>query len=167
MSLKTVLCTKDTVLNQLCTECEKKLSSNKITELDITVSHKLGKLSKIFPLTNVEFKKAIDLEELVVLSCTGNIGSLIGTNGKIVSEITKHLGKKVRVIEHTKNEKKMVSDLIGNARVIGLKKIFSPGSLEYKVIVSKNDQNKLVTTTTNIENALKTLLNAQITIEFE
>src|SRR3989338_8868705 len=107
MTLKTPLCAQDTLSNHLCIVCSAKVKKGMITELDVLVAQSIGKLSKNFPITGVEFKKAIDLEQLVVLACTGNMGALIGSKGHIAAELTKLLGKKTRIIEYTKNEKKM------------------------------------------------------------
>jgi transcription antitermination factor NusA-like protein len=166
MTLRTAVCPKDMVAQTLCTKCRQLLEKGEISELDVTVSHRLGQLSKTFPLTNVEFKKAIDLDQFVILACTGRIGSLIGSRGKIVSEISKGIGKTVRIIEHSKNEKKMAQDLVGDARVLGLKKIFSPQSTQYRVVVSGADRQKLIAPQKKLEEGLEKLFSAQAVIEF-
>ncbi len=167
MTLKTPLCEKDMFTGTLCQECKKKLETKQITETDIEVSLILAKLSKAFPLNNVEFKKAIDLEKLLVLACTGKIGSLIGKQGKIVSEISKQSAKTVRIIEHTKDEKKMIQDLIGNARILAVKKTFNPQSLEFTIIIAKADKSKLIAPQESIEKGLQNLLNANTKIDFQ
>jgi len=60
----------------------------------------------------------------------------------------------------------MVQDLIGNARILGLKKIFSPQSIQYKIIIQSSDKEKLIAPQKNLEIGLKTLLSANTTIEF-
>lgn len=167
MTLKTPICPQDTLSNHLCIVCQAKLKKNMITELDVKVAQSIGKLSKNFPIAGVEFKKAIDLEQLIVLACTGNMGALIGSKSHIVAELTKLLGKKTRIIEYTKNEKKMAQDLIGNARVLGLKKIFAPGFTEYQIIVPEKDKKMLAAPKQNLENGLKELFKTKTTIIFE
>lgn len=165
--MKTALCEADLKRDRLCKDCQQKLDSNEITALDIKVSRLLNKLEKNFSFRGIEFNKALELGDMIILSCSGTIGVLIGRKGKIVSELTKALGKKTRIIEKTGNEKKMIQDMIGNARLIGLNKIFKPEETEYKVIISKTDQNKLIGgDPKQLEKGLKELFNAKTTIEF-
>lgn len=164
--MKTALCEKDSHREDLCLECRKKLSENKITELDVQVSRVLGKISKNFPITMVEFHHAIDLNEFILLVCSGKIGSLIGKQGKIASELSRSLGKKTRIIEKTKNEKKTIQDMLGSPRIIGVEKIFHPGSSETKIFINRQDESKLLAKKEKIEEALEKLLNTKTSIEF-
>ena len=162
--LKTVLCDKDNVREDLCIECRKKLSANEITELEVSVSRALGKISKNFPITNAQFHRAIELEDVIVLLCSGNLGSFIGKQGRSVAEISKMLGKKARIIEQTKNEKKTIQDLIGNARILGIEKKFLPESTETVIHVLKQDENKLSASKDSLEKGLERVLGAKTTI---
>lgn len=162
--LKTVLCEKDNTRDDLCIECKKKLSQNQITELEVNVSKALGKISKNFPITNATFHNAIELEDVIVLLCSGSLGSLIGKQGRNVAELSKTLGKKTRIIEHTKNEKKTIQDLLGNARILGVEKKFDPGSTETIIHILKQDENKLPASKNSLEKGLERVLGAKTTI---
>lgn len=165
--MKTVLCEKDSQRDDLCAECKRKLSTNEITELDASVSRALGRINKHFPISNVAFHRALDLDEFILLVCSGSIGSLIGPKGRIVSDISKSLGKKVRIIEKTKNEKKIIQDLIGNARILGFQKKFVPGSTTATVFVLKWDSQKLSARKETLEAALGKMLLMDTKIEFK
>ena len=164
--VKTVICDTDLKRNSLCEECKNKLNDGKISELDITASRLLSKISNTVYLENVEFKKALDLGDLVVLVCTGNIGLIIGKKGKNVAELSKELGKKVRIIEETKDEKKMIQDLIGEARIIAVNKIFKRDGHEHKIMIKEADKAMLVTDIEKLNQAIEALLSTSATIEF-
>jgi transcription antitermination factor NusA-like protein len=164
--VKTLVCNADLKRESLCSKCRKNLEEGKITELEVEVSRKLNKLNKKFFFTDLELKNAIELDGIVVLVCSGNIGSLIGKGGRIIAELSKGLGKKCRVIEKTRDEKKVVQDLIGNARISGINKLFSMGELEYVVVIEKDDEGKLICSKEVLEKGLKHILDAETKIEF-
>ena len=105
-----------------------------------------------FHFSNVEFNRAIQATNLTVLVCKGRIGSLIGKGGTVVKELAKELNGKVRIVEKTNNEKKLVSDITGNARILGLDEIFSAkGIKSLRVVVSAMDRHKLIATVEELE----------------
>ena len=135
-------------------------------ELLLRSSETVKKLSETFPVIDVRVIDAVELEGIIVLACEGKIGSLIGRKGTIVSELSKQLGKKVRVIEYTKDERKMVQDLLGNVRLIGVNKIFATGGVQYKIVIQSADQTKLPDVKNRLEDCISGLLNGNATIEF-
>jgi len=136
-------------------------------ELLDTARDSVKKLSKTFPVIDVRLLDAFELGDFTVLVCEGNIGSLIGRKGTIVSELTKMMGRKVRVIEQTKDEKKMVQDLIGNVRLLGINKVFSPQGTEYKILIHSADESRLPTGKEALEKCIAGLLNGNVAVQFE
>lgn len=122
---------------------------------------------KKFAFKDVEFHGAIELPEVTIISCKGNIGSLIGKNGIIVSQISKELNSKVRIVEHTTSEKKIIEDIIGNARLLGVNEIFAPEGKSLKIFINTNDKDKLPTTPKNLEKAIEELTSVKAKIEFQ
>ncbi|HIH16324.1 MAG TPA: transcription elongation factor NusA [Candidatus Diapherotrites archaeon] len=165
--MKFPLCEQCIEAEELCPACEQLLREGKITALDVAVSHLLGRLKRKLSLENADFVKALDLGKLVVIVATGKIGVFIGRKGRIVTEVSRELGRKVRVIEQTSDEKKMVQDLVGKAQVLGINKVFSPAGQEYKVVVAKKDAPRLVSGKARLEEAIRQLLGAKATIAFE
>lgn len=121
---------------------------------------------KKFGFTDVTLVAAIKLPELVILSCSGRIGSLIGKNGVIVSELCRELGSKVRVVESTKDERKVISDIAGNARLLGINEIYTPQGKLLKAIINRSDREKLVAQKENMEQAILKLTGTKTEIEF-
>lgn len=164
--MKTVLCGNDLKREVLCRECQRRLDAGEISDLDVKVSKLLYRMSKKFFEPDIEFRKALDLDEIIVLACTGDIGLLIGRGGKIVGEMSRELGKKVRIIEKNSDEKKMAQDLAGAARILGVNKVFRKDGEELKIMLAEADRGRLFTTPENLEKAMRILLNAKVTTEF-
>ncbi len=164
--MKTAICDADLKRSSLCETCKKKLDEGEITELDIGASRLFAKMSKKLYFGDTEFKKAIDLSDLIVLVCVGNIGVIIGKGGKNVAALTNEFGKKVRVIERTADEKKMIQDLVGEARVLGVNKIFSTEGREHKILIKKSDKDKMATNEENLKKGLESLLDTNVKIMF-
>ena len=125
------------------------------------------KSKKQFQFDDVSIESAIELPEVTIISCKGNIGSLIGKNGIIISSIRKELNKKIRVVEHSKNNKKIIDDIIGNVRLLGVNEIFKPDGKTIRIIINKEDKEKLVTTPKNLQKVIEQLTNAKAEILFQ
>ncbi len=163
--MNTPICSADTRRDALCRECKKKLEEGSITELDVKISRALQKLSRHY-LIDIDFKKALEMGDVVVMVCTGNIGSLIGKKGRIVSELGKELGRKMRVIEKVADEKKMIQDLVGNARVLAVDKVFKVDGKEHKIKIPKQDSDRLIAEKPVLEKAIAAILKTDAKIEF-
>lgn len=164
--MKTLICEADSRRSSLCMNCKKKLAEGKITEKEVEASRLLTKMSRKFFIGNFELKRVIEMPDVIFLVVVGEIGALIGKGGKTVAELSKELGKKVRVIEKTKDEKKMIQDLVGEARVLGVNKIFKKEGQEHKILIKAADKERLITDIENLKNGIENLLNTAATIEF-
>ena len=158
------LCAKSGLL---CSTCESKLSSGKITKLDIDISKLIASLSERFPLEKANVEKTIDAGSVVLLLTKGEVGALIGKQGTIVRELTNGIGKKVRIVGRSNDMHRIVSDIISPARLLGVNTVFKPDSKVYKVRISKRDLDKLPMDLPTLQNSLNVLLEAQTTVVFE
>ncbi|HIH09131.1 MAG TPA: KH domain-containing protein [Candidatus Diapherotrites archaeon] len=122
---------------------------------------------KKFQLHDVEFERAIELPNLVILLCKGKIGALIGKGGLVVGDISKEIGGKVRIVENTPNEKKMISDMVGNARLLGINEVFTPQGRAIKIKINRHDRHRLVADEKAIQGAIGELTKCEAMIEFE
>src|SRR3989338_4095320 len=90
----------------LCSGCQRKAESGMISKTDIEVSRTLTKVVN----TKTDFVRATEHKNQLVIVCEKKDAKLIiGRGGKNVREISKLLGKDVRVIENS-DEKKMLED---------------------------------------------------------
>ncbi|NYZ78810.1 KH domain-containing protein [Candidatus Micrarchaeota archaeon] len=158
------LCMKS---NVLCSGCEEKLKRGKISELDVKISRLLYKMKDKYNLENADFTKAIDLGRVVLVLTHKDVGLLIGREGKVVSEISQAVGKKVRIAEMGGDIKKTIADVVAPAKILGINKIYKSGGYVYKVRFSRREIKQLPVDINTLEKALKSLLESEVMMVFE
>lgn len=149
----------------LCPADEKKLEEGIITELDVKISRMLYKL---LGDADVEFKKAVEAGDLIVLIVgEDDVPIVIGKGGKNIKYLTRELGKRVRVIESTDDVKKLAVDLLYPAGVFGVNVVYKPdGGQYYKVLVFSRDKSKLPEKSEVLESILTQITGVETKISF-
>ncbi|RLF80177.1 transcription elongation factor NusA [Thermococci archaeon] len=153
----------------LCPADEKKLQDGVISELDVKISRMLYKL---LGDADVEFKKAVEAGDLVVIMVgEGNVPLVIGKGGKNIKLLMRELGKRVRVIEGleikgTDEIKKLATDLLYPASVFGVNVVYAPSGQYYKVLVIRRDQQKLPARHETLEDILSKIVGLDVKISF-
>ncbi|EHR79210.1 transcription elongation factor NusA [Thermococcus litoralis DSM 5473] len=153
----------------LCPADEKKLQEGLISELDVKISRMLYKL---LGDADVEFKKAVEAGDLVVIMVgEGNVPLVIGKGGKNIKLLMRELGKRVRVIEGreikgTDDLKKLATDLLYPAGVFGVNVVYAPQGQYYKVLVIRRDKQKLPERQEILENILSKIAGTDVKISF-
>ncbi len=161
------ICVKEDIL---CPSCEEKLRKGEITEIDVKLSKLIYKLSEKYPgIRGISIKKTIDMGNLLVLIVGKNeIGNLIGKGGSIIKRIKKEVKRKIKVLEETENEKKLVQDVLLPARVQGINIVYMrDGTQEYKVRIPKEDMQALPADVQTIEKLLKRVTKKDMKVIFE
>lgn len=153
--------------NVLCSGCDEKLKTGKISELDVKISRLLYKLKDKYNLEHADFTKAVDLGRVVLLLTDKDVGVLIGREGKVVAEISQAVGKKVRIAEMSGDIKKTIADVVAPAKILGINKVYKDGGHLYKVRFSKREIKQLPVDINTLEKALKSLLESEVMIVFE
>lgn len=167
-------CIEDSRKGVLCEKCEKKLAEGKLTPLDFEVMKAIVKLGDSIIFADLEIIKAIEAEDQLALLCKGNIGSIIGKEGKNIKELSEKLGeegkpKKIRIIESTPDERKTIQNLLGKEapRIIAVTETHLPnGEKTCRVMVSKNDKSRLWATKETLESLLNSILETKTEIIF-
>ena len=152
---------------ELCPSCEKKIAEGKITRLDFDVALILYKINDRYNISNASFYKAIDLGRVVLILTRGEVGLLIGKQGKIVSEISSSLGKKVRIAEASGDVKKTIADIITPARLLGINHAFHDGKEITKVRIARDDMAHLPLSKEALETVLRSLVEDDVKLSFE
>jgi len=147
----------------LCPADEKKLEEGIITRM----------LYKLLGDADIEFKKAVEAGDLVVLIVgEGDVPIVIGKGGKNIKYLTRELGKRVRVIEgrdikSTEDVKKLAIDLLYPAGVFGVNIVYRPdGEKYYKILVFSRDKNKLPEKAEVLESILTQITGVEAKIFF-
>lgn len=152
---------------ELCETCRKSLAAGKITQLDFEVAQILQRINERYNISNASFYKALDLGKVVLILTRGEVGLLIGKQGKVVSELSAALGKKVRIAQMSGDIKKTISDIITPAQLLGINHSFHEGKEVCKVRVAKADLAHLPIDINTLETVLKSLVEGEVKLEFE
>ncbi|MDO8339125.1 MAG: KH domain-containing protein [Candidatus Burarchaeum sp.] len=151
----------------LCSGCSAKLADGRLTELDVKISALLYKMKDKYNLNDADFTKAIDLGRVVLVLTKGDVGKLIGREGKVVAEISQEVGKKVRIAEMSGDVRKTISDIIMPAKLLGINEVFSMAGTSYKVRLPSSELSHLPIDLNSLEKALYSLLDSKVSIVFE
>ncbi len=165
--MKTPIPGEEVKAGALSEETKKMIAEGKITELDFEVALILYKINERYNISNAEFYKALDLGRAVLILTRGEAGLLIGKQGKIVSELSSALGKKVRIAEIKGDVKKSVADVIMPARLLGINQVFHDGKEVTKVRLSKADLPHLPMDIPTLEKAPKSLMEQDVQLVLE
>ena len=154
----------------LCTSCQEKLDTGVLTQFELDLAKDLLALEeedKFGFLKNVSFFKAIDFEDVVIF--------VVGKKDKI--KITQKLISWIKetyevdeiiFIEQNKKPRATLESLIAPSKLISLNEIFlATGDIEFKGVLSKNDQSTLLFTKEELEELILELTGKTIRIEFE
>jgi len=152
--------------------CPYRTMDIEINDLDIELARALHKIwekektTSTYPQEETGFEKAIDAGDLVLVITHHNIGTLIGKGGRIVRQMTKHLGKKVRII-NSKDTKTAIQDLVAPARLKGLNVVYTPEGEMLKAKIRKTDQDKLIAELPILQKAAEKISSQKIELELE
>ena len=160
-------CDSELKSGELCQSCRKKLEEGRNTQLDFDIAQILFKINDRYHIRNASFYQALDLGRVVLVLTHGEVGLLIGRQGKVVSEISSALGKKVRIAEASGDVKKTVADIIMPARLLGKNKVFHNGQEVMKVRIAQSDIALLPLDQKSLDIVLRSLLEDNVMVSFE
>lgn len=126
----------------LCPACKKKLDRREISDSDISVSRKLFEASDRFnSLKGVQIRKIIETpNNIILISGIGDAARIIGKAGMIVKDLSKSLGKNVRVIEETSDKRDFIERVIFPSKIIAMNVLFKEDREVLKIIISPERQ---------------------------
>lgn len=158
------ICAKSGVI---CSGCEEKLRKGQLTEADVAASKLLYKLKEKYNLESADISKVLDLGRLILVLTKGDVGVLIGREGKVVSELSHAFGKKVRIAEMSGDVKKTISDIILPAKLLGINTVYKGGEKRFRVRFLRSEIKQIPVDINTLEKALNSIMDAKVQIAFE
>ena len=153
----------------LCSGCQQRLDAGEINEQDVHLARAISRLSERYPaLSRADFKKTLNVKDLsVVIVPKGMAGQFIGKGGVFIKELSKDVGKRLKVVEETTNSKELVQKIIFPAKLLGVNVVYNSNKKEsYRVRVPRTDRNKIYDQKV-LEELFAGLLEGETSIIFE
>ncbi len=169
--MKTTLCSIClTNYPLVCVNCQEKIDSGEISELDVRVIRVLINLEKNFSsLKDITFVRAIQANGLIiVLVSRGDSRRLRPALRKIQRLAGGELDTTLRIVEESRNPQHILRDLIRPVRILGVNTIWLPdNSFERKVRISSRDQSRIPLDIRRLEEIVYELSGERIRIAFD
>ncbi|MFA6048554.1 MAG: KH domain-containing protein [Candidatus Micrarchaeia archaeon] len=161
------ICEIDVATGSLCSSCSAKMQSGELEPIDLKVCEFLYKRNSDLSLGPVDFRKAVESDKAVVVITDSEPGLLIGFGGKIARELSKFLGKHVKVVGSKVDLNTALSELLTPLRVRGVNTVFRSGGKAFKVRLSRFDEKRLPLPRPVIERVMKLIYKEPVIFEFE
>ncbi|NHJ48480.1 MAG: hypothetical protein FK733_11910 [Asgard group archaeon] len=176
--MKTAICAFCAQTGMLCKDCQTKLNSGEITDTDVKIAKAAIDFEKKFPnASKATILKTIERNKFVMLVVTpGSERFLTGGAANFDNQLEYILGKPIRILEKSKNLRKVIDSIFTPAMITGINTIFVPARSpkpgqsrveeETIVILSPDEKEKLPTSTKELVELVKLLSGEDIRIEF-
>ncbi len=165
--MKLPFCEIDLATHSLCNSCQGKIDSGALSQLDVKVCEFLIKRKKDLALDGIEFDKAIEADNAIVAITSSKPGLLIGPKGKVAHELSKFLGKHVKVVGKNVDLATALSELLAPVRVKGINTVFRQQGRAFKVKLSRADEHRLPLPKSAIERVAAEVSKDPVVFEFE
>ena len=121
----------------LCTACQEKVDTGKISVRELEIIRKINALSdKIRGIDKADIKGIYETDSLLAIVCSKDEApKLIGRGASNIRKLSKDLGKTVRIIEESADKKSFLQNLIYPVPILGLNLIFSSDGEKYRIAV--------------------------------
>ncbi|MCC7569748.1 hypothetical protein KO465_00180 [Candidatus Micrarchaeota archaeon] len=166
MTLRLPISIEELKKGELLEETRKKLREGKLSKVDLDVTKAVYEVAKEKNLTDVGFERAVEIGDVIIISTQKqDVGLLIGKGGSVAAALSYKLNKKIRIIEHSDNPHKLISDLIKPALLKGINVKYAKEGKIWRVRI--DNKNKLPMNEETLQLALKQFFTSNVEITYD
>jgi len=167
--MKAPICNVCLKSDVLCSQCSEKLENDKITELDIQVSRKLKELSNDHgSLRDSTIEGTYEAENVVVIiTGAGDGAKVVGRSGEIVKKVADEVGKPIRVVENSENDRDVINGLLSPGEIQSINTVFKPEGQSKKIVVDEQFEDKINMNQNELEEAIQEITGTGYELAFE
>ena len=159
------VCLKNDIL---CNGCAEKVGNEEIKVDEIKMFRRLNEFLKDQKnLKDVEIKRAVGKETLMIITRKDDVSRLIGKEGRMVKKLSQELEIPIKIIEQKQDVKDFVKDVFSSVPVLGINIVYKPEGQVYKIRIKKTDRNKLPLSSELFTNVARSLFHVNMDIVFE
>ena len=154
--------------NILCSGCQDKLNTGKISQKDIEISRYLYDLSeRMRSIRDIKILKVVDCGTLIIITDVGDAAKLVGRDGVIVKKIAKEFKKSIRILEEAPTFKGFVENLLSPAPISGINTLYKEDKEVYRVKIPSIQKNNVIISPEIFSQIISNFYNLKAEIVFE
>lgn len=149
-----------------CPSCQRKLDSGEVASDEVEVLKALIELEdELKFLKKGEYVKSVSIGDKAIVFIKDEF--TIEEKRKLEEELSQKLDRRVRVVEHTNDLKRLVEQILYPATLYGINRVWIPdGSEIINIRVSRRDR-RLIKEKEEYEKLIEKISNAKVRIVFE
>jgi transcription antitermination factor NusA-like protein len=166
--MQTPICEVCLKSNILCSGCQEKLNSGKISQKDVELSRYLYALSeKMRSIRDIKILKVVDCGSLIIITGIGDAARLVGRGGVVVKKIAKDFKKSIRILEEATSFKDFVENLLSPAPISGINTLYKEDKEVYRVKIPSIQRNSVLINPEIFSQIISNFYNLKAEIVFE
>lgn len=167
--MKAPICNVCLKSDVLCSKCSEKLESGEISDLDVEVSRILKELSNEHgSLRDSEIVKVYEAENVVVIvTGPGDGAKVVGRKGEIVKKVADEIGKPIRVVEKSENDRDVINGLLSPGEIESINTVFKPEGQSKKIVVDEEYEDKINMSQEELEKFIQGITGTDYELAFE
>jgi len=122
----------------LCQKCQEKIRTGSVSETYIKMAKLLIKLEDKYPsIQKISLNNVYDVDNIIAIAVgNGDSSRLLVSRGQILRELSRDIGKRIRVFEESGDVRKFLEELFIPIQILAINTIWLPdGSTETRVVL--------------------------------
>lgn len=122
----------------LCQKCQEKIRTGEVSETYIRIAKLLIKFEDKYPsIQKIFLNNVYNVDNIIAIAVgNGDSARLLASRGQILRDLSKSIGKRIRVFEKSGDVRKFLEDLFMPTKILAINTIWLPdGSTETRVVL--------------------------------